>query len=214
MNTKHTPGPWEVRQADIYQVGGRHIAYTGPHHTPDSEYPKSCKLVDEANARLIASAPFLFDEVQRLQEENRRLKEENDNLREDYLMLPPPSNFVGALKHIINCYSMEGGSDTPDFILAEYLKDCLSSWDKAVTAREKWYSRGPVPSEQPPTEDPDGWIKWDGGECPVGDGVMVNYRFRDDDHDNLPLIALNLRWSHVGSCYDIVAYRIIHPSKL
>lgn len=41
----------------------------------------------------------------------------------------------------INKVSAENGSDTPDFILAEYLVGCLAAYDKAVTAREKWYGR-------------------------------------------------------------------------
>lgn len=49
--------------------------------------------------------------------------------------------FKKELKRLINCYSMENGSDTPDFILAEYLTDCLESYDDAVRSREKWYGR-------------------------------------------------------------------------
>jgi len=62
---RHTPGPWEVRRSDVYQVGGRHIAYTGPHHTPESDYPQGCKLVDDANARLIAAAPELLQALEK-----------------------------------------------------------------------------------------------------------------------------------------------------
>lgn len=43
------------------------------------------------------------------------------------------------IKRAINCASAENGSNTPDFILAEYLLDCLAVFDKAVSAREKWY---------------------------------------------------------------------------
>jgi len=48
------------------------------------------------------------------------------------------------IEYAINCNSAENGSNTPDFILAEYLTDCLSAHDKAVTAREKWYGREPI----------------------------------------------------------------------
>ena len=41
----------------------------------------------------------------------------------------------------INRNSAENGSDTPDFILAEYLTDCLAAYDKAVSTREAWYGR-------------------------------------------------------------------------
>jgi hypothetical protein len=49
--------------------------------------------------------------------------------------------FRNKLEHIINAESRENGSDTPDFLLADYLVDCLAAYDKAVRAREKWYGR-------------------------------------------------------------------------
>jgi hypothetical protein len=51
------------------------------------------------------------------------------------------SNFRKDLEQAINRNSMENGSDTPDFLLAEYLADCLAAFDKAMAAREKWYGR-------------------------------------------------------------------------
>lgn len=58
------------------------------------------------------------------------------------------------IEHAINTSSAENGSNTPDFILAEYLTDCLAAFDKASKAREKWYGiesrpgRGTVKIEQ------------------------------------------------------------------
>ena len=40
---------------------------------------------------------------------------------------------------LINRLSLENGSDTPDFILAEYLTGCLAVFDRAVNKRTKWY---------------------------------------------------------------------------
>ena len=45
------------------------------------------------------------------------------------------------IEHAINHHSMENGSDTPDFILAGFLTDCLTAFDTALQAREKWYGR-------------------------------------------------------------------------
>ena len=45
------------------------------------------------------------------------------------------------IESAINRVSAENGSDTPDFILVEYLVGCLAAYDKAVTSREKWYGR-------------------------------------------------------------------------
>jgi hypothetical protein len=50
------------------------------------------------------------------------------------------TEFVKELEHLINKYSMERkGGDTPDFILANYLKSCLIAFDEAVRSRSDWY---------------------------------------------------------------------------
>lgn len=46
-------------------------------------------------------------------------------------------NFAESLRHAINCANAESGSNTPDFVLAEFLVGCLAAFDKAVTSREK-----------------------------------------------------------------------------
>jgi len=52
--------------------------------------------------------------------------------------------FEKELAHLLNKYSQENGADTPDFILAHYLADCLRAWDRSMAAREKWYGRSPT----------------------------------------------------------------------
>lgn len=56
------------------------------------------------------------------------------------------TEFRKALEHAINCHSMENGSNTPDFVLAQYLADCLAAFDKAVQHREAYFGRGVEPS--------------------------------------------------------------------
>lgn len=51
------------------------------------------------------------------------------------------ADFRKELEVAINRYSRENGSNTPDFILAEYLANCLDAYDKALVAREMWYWR-------------------------------------------------------------------------
>jgi hypothetical protein len=57
------------------------------------------------------------------------------------------AGFRGELQALINSHSMENGSDTPDFILAEFLTDCLAAFDKTVKERTRWYNgaAGPTP---------------------------------------------------------------------
>jgi hypothetical protein len=51
------------------------------------------------------------------------------------------SAFRRELEHLINCQGMENGSNTPDFILADYLMSCLQAFDAAVERRERWHGR-------------------------------------------------------------------------
>jgi hypothetical protein len=67
------------------------------------------------------------------------------------------TEFQIKLEKLLNCCSLECESDTPDFILAEYLKDCLESYNKALQRREQWYGRSVMwsgdglPTTSPPT---------------------------------------------------------------
>jgi uncharacterized coiled-coil protein SlyX len=49
------------------------------------------------------------------------------------------NEFYDELVSLINKHSKENGSNTPDFILAMYLEDCLKAFDRALTARTKWW---------------------------------------------------------------------------
>ena len=44
---------------------------------------------------------------------------------------------------------MENASNTPDFILAQYLCNCLKAWEEATQQRETWYGRDARPSGMP-----------------------------------------------------------------
>lgn len=43
------------------------------------------------------------------------------------------------LESLLNRHSLENGSNTPDYILSDYLLNCLSAFDLAVNARHKWF---------------------------------------------------------------------------
>ena len=47
--------------------------------------------------------------------------------------------FLRDLRALLNVTQRENGSDTPDYILARYLSDCLKAFDRAVRDRSKWY---------------------------------------------------------------------------
>lgn len=49
------------------------------------------------------------------------------------------SDLKKEIEGVLNKHSAESGSDTPDFILAQYLMNCLEAFDKAVIHRDQWY---------------------------------------------------------------------------
>lgn len=55
--------------------------------------------------------------------------------------------FLKELENLINRYSKENGSDTPDFILAEYLNDCLETFNHIHQRRSRWYNEKHPPMD-------------------------------------------------------------------
>lgn len=79
--------------------------------------------------------------------------------------------FRKELEQVINRYSQENGCNSPDFILADYLCNCLLAFDNAVNARERWHGRsagwrGPMQ----PTE-----MEWSMPKGPAGDSGQVGW---------------------------------------
>lgn len=55
-------------------------------------------------------------------------------------------DFEKNLRALINMHSMENESNTPDFILAQYLNACLLAFNIATQQRETSYGRDAQPS--------------------------------------------------------------------
>ena len=51
----------------------------------------------------------------------------------------PMDEFQIDLEALINKHGLEDGSNTPDFILAEFLVNCLQAFNLACEHRRKWY---------------------------------------------------------------------------
>lgn len=49
------------------------------------------------------------------------------------------ANFKKDLERLVNRYSLENESETPDFILAEYLVFCLENYNKTSVAKDAHY---------------------------------------------------------------------------
>lgn len=55
--------------------------------------------------------------------------------------------FEEELKDLINKYSMENEFNTPDFILARFIRKCLELFSEVVLARDYFYSFRPFKKE-------------------------------------------------------------------
>lgn len=60
-------------------------------------------------------------------------------------------NLENDLRKLLNTYSAENGSDTPDFILAEFMMNSLDAFNKATNRRKEWFA--PKEDENEPQED-------------------------------------------------------------
>jgi hypothetical protein len=47
--------------------------------------------------------------------------------------------FRAELECLINKHCMENNSNTPDFVLTEYIMCCLAAYDTATKERDRWY---------------------------------------------------------------------------
>lgn len=83
----------------------------------------SARTMQATNAPPVAPSPDIRVEPERERSARRR------------------NEFVSRVCSAINCSSLENGSDTPDYIIANFLADVLMAYDSALQQREKWYGR-------------------------------------------------------------------------
>lgn len=50
-----------------------------------------------------------------------------------------PKEFIEQLTDLINHYSLENMIDAPDFIIAEYLVQCLNNASNLIISKDKWF---------------------------------------------------------------------------
>ena len=115
-----------------------------------------------------------------------------------------------------DCYSprLKGGlwsSKSGDDLVRDSkveARNLAVDWNTAIITREQYEAALAAKNE--------GWIEWGGGECQVEKGVRVDVKYRDGNiYQNKPALGdRNIRWSHVGSRNDIIAYRLHHPKEV
>lgn len=63
------------------------------------------------------------------------------------------TTFEKDIRDVINHHSRENASNTPDWILAQYIEGCLLSFETATQQREAFYGRDPRPSDSGETNE-------------------------------------------------------------
>lgn len=53
---------------------------------------------------------------------------------------------LDELRAVLNRHSVENASDTPDYLLAEYVSGCLDVYARTVKARDAWFGFQPWPN--------------------------------------------------------------------
>lgn len=51
------------------------------------------------------------------------------------------SELEKKLAALLNEYDAEHGSDSPDYVLAMMMMDCMKAWNRATIARDKYYGK-------------------------------------------------------------------------
>lgn len=80
------------------------------------------------------------------------------------------------------------------------------NWHQTILSRAEYFHLYPAP-------DADGWIEWNGGECPVDADCIVSYKMRNAETFKRGEPASEARWSHNGVATDIIAYRLHKPEQ-
>lgn len=65
--------------------------------------------------------------------------------REEQFFREEPTQLARDLAFLLNGYSRENASNTPDFILARYMLDALEAGEALIRRRDRWYGVDPAP---------------------------------------------------------------------
>lgn len=90
-----------------------------------------------------------------------------------------------AIQRELNKHCAEQGSNTPDFVLAGHLLDCLETFNRTMEARNAWYGRSEKPA-QPATAEV--WSEVAPSPGTVSDGFRVPADKQTVGDPNKPLV--------------------------
>jgi len=94
---------------------------------------------------------------------------------------------------------------------SESTADVSSKYDLELAVYKALIDDTAIPTFKLVTKDTEsnteGWITWEGGNCPVDKDTKVIVKFKNGEISNN--IADKYKWYYINSAYDIVAYRIM-----
>ena len=76
------------------------------------------------------------------------MTEDQDRTQEQVFAEDSP-DFRSELVTLLNRFNKENRSNTPDWILRNYLCNCLDAFDGAVKSRDRWYDIKPEQGQSP-----------------------------------------------------------------
>ena len=124
--------------------------------------------------------------------------------------LKPFAAFFDAVEHMGGNYPKTGAIYSVTSHIGGHRELSVEDFKQAreIIAKAEATLAAPQPAD-------DGWIPWEGGECPVEVGTRVDVRYRDGwEGDGLSFMW---RWHHATQKssdvkeLDIVAYRVVKP---
>ena len=82
----------------------------------------------------------------------------------------------------------------------------IKNWHQTILSSEEYSHLYPAPNA-------DGWIEWKGGECPVGEGVLIDVKKLNGTTELAVSNPEERIWDDPEHRYGIIAYRLHKPEQ-
>ena len=118
--------------------------------------------------------------------------------------LKPFAAFFDAVEHMGGNYPKTGAIYSVTSHIGGHRELSVEDFKQAreIIAKAEATLTAPQPAD-------DGWIPWEGGDCPVGIEVVTQVKGRGGGVDTDK--AHFYDWQHAGRSFDIVASRVVKP---